>query len=133
MSGPVIFDRRLLRLRRRRAAALVPADFLLARAADDLAERLSSVVRRFDLAADLGTPGKHLRQALAASGKVGILIVVDALADFSLSDTRAREERPPFPLSIENNCMPEMNVVTPEALHDDDRAAQSGIDAFVFR
>ena len=89
MSGPVIFDRRLLRLRRRRAAALVPADFLLARAADDLAERLSSVVRRFDLAADLGTPGKHLRQALAASGKVGILIAVDALADFSLSDTQA--------------------------------------------
>ena len=82
MSGPVIFDRRLLRARRRRAAALVPADFLLARVADDLAERLSSVVRRFDLAADLGTPGNHLRQALAASGKVGVSIAVDPL--FSL-------------------------------------------------
>ena len=90
MSGPVIFDRRLLRARRRRAAALVPADFLLARVADDLAERLSSVLRRFDLAADLGTPGKHLRQALAASGKVGVLISVDALADFSLPGTRGR-------------------------------------------
>lgn len=83
MSGPVIFDRRLLRARRRRAAALVPADFLLARVADDLAERLSSVLRRFDLAADLGTPGEYLRQALAASGKVRVLISVDALADFS--------------------------------------------------
>ena len=82
MSGPVIFDRRLLRARRRRAAALVPADFLLARVADDLAERLSSVVRRFNLAADLGTPGNHLRQALAASGKVGVSIAVDPL--FSL-------------------------------------------------
>jgi SAM-dependent methyltransferase len=90
MSGPVILDRRLLRARRRRAAALVPADFLLARVADDLAERLSSVLRRFDLAADLGTPGKHLRQALAASGKVGVLISVDALADFSLPGTRGR-------------------------------------------
>ena len=48
-----------------------PADFLLARVAEDLAERLSSVLRRFDIAADLGTPGDHLRQALAASGKVG--------------------------------------------------------------
>ncbi|MEA2986580.1 MAG: hypothetical protein QOD94_2834 [Alphaproteobacteria bacterium] len=83
-------DRRLLRARRRRAAALVPADFLLARVADDLAERLSSVLRRFDLAADLGTPGKHLRQELAASGKVGVLISVDALADFSLPGTRGR-------------------------------------------
>ncbi|HET7680243.1 MAG TPA: methyltransferase domain-containing protein [Xanthobacteraceae bacterium] len=85
MQSPVIFDRRLLRARRRRAAALGPADFLLARVADDLAERLSGVLRRFDLAADLGTPGEHLRQALAASGKVGKVIAVDALADFSLS------------------------------------------------
>lgn len=97
MSGPVIFDRRLLRARRRRAAALVPADFLLARVADDLTERLSSVLRRFDLAADLGTPGRHLRQALATSGKVRVLIVVDALADFSLPGTRARAgEREPL-------------------------------------
>src|SRR5688572_5655068 len=88
MSGPVIFDRRLLRARRRRAAALVPADFLLARVADDLAERLSSVLRRFDFAADLGTPGEHLRQALATSGKVRVLIAVDAL--FSLPRLRWR-------------------------------------------
>ena len=89
MSGPVIFDRHLLRARRRRAAALVPADFLLARVADDLAERLSSVSRGFDLAADLGTPGKHLRQALAASDKVSVVMAVNALAD-SLPNTRTK-------------------------------------------
>ena len=42
------------------------------------------MLRRFDFAADLGTPGEHLRQALVASGKVRVLIAVDALADFSL-------------------------------------------------
>ena len=96
MSGPVIFDRYLLRARRRRAAALVPADFLLARVADDLAERLSSVLRRFDFAADLGTPGEHLRQALATSGKVRVLIAVDALADFSLGPRGKAAEGAPL-------------------------------------
>jgi SAM-dependent methyltransferase len=80
MPNPVIFDRRLLRDRRRRAAALVPADFLLARVAKDLDERLGSVMRHFDIAVDLGTPGDHLRRALAASGKVGTVIAVDPLA-----------------------------------------------------
>lgn len=85
MPGPVIFDRRLLRARLRRAKAMGPADFLLVRAADDLAERLASVLRRFDIAVDLGTPGDHLRRALAASGKAGMLIAVDPLAGgFSL-------------------------------------------------
>ena len=96
MPGPVIFDRPLLRARRRRAAALAPADFLLARVADDLAERLSSVVRRFDLAADIGTPGEHLRQRLAASGKVGALVAVDPLATGAPLAIAADEEALPF-------------------------------------
>jgi SAM-dependent methyltransferase len=96
MPGPVIFDRPLLRARRRRAAALAPADFLLARVADDLAERLSSVVRRFDLAADIGTPGEHLRQRLAASGKVGALVAADPLATGAPLAIAADEEALPF-------------------------------------
>ncbi len=79
VPSPIIFDRRLLRARRRRAMALVPADFLLARVADDLAERLASVMRRFDLAIDLGTPGDHLRRALAGKRQGGSLIAVDPL------------------------------------------------------
>jgi hypothetical protein len=62
MTSPVIFDRALLRARRRRAEALVPADFLLARVAEDVAERLSTVTRHFDVAVDLGTPGDHVRR-----------------------------------------------------------------------
>ncbi len=66
MAHPVIFDRRLLRDRLARAAQLGPATFLLERVADDLAARLSAVLRRFDLAVDLGTPSDAVRGALAS-------------------------------------------------------------------
>jgi SAM-dependent methyltransferase len=79
-QNPIIFDRRLLRARRRRAAALGPATFLLDRVADDLAERLATVVRRFELALDLGTPGEAVRAALAALGSVGTVVAADAMA-----------------------------------------------------
>jgi SAM-dependent methyltransferase len=65
MSNPVIFDRRLLRARRARAAALGPVTFLLDRVAVDFAERLSAVLRKFDIAVDLGTPTDALRRAIA--------------------------------------------------------------------
>ena len=67
MPHPLIFDRRLLRARRARAAALGPATFLLERAADDLAGRLSAVLRPFDLAVDLGTPGDAVRRSARRS------------------------------------------------------------------
>jgi SAM-dependent methyltransferase len=76
-QNPIIFDRRLLRARRARAAALGPATFLLEQVADDLAERLSTVLRRFDLAIDLGTPGENVRCNLASL--VGTIVAVDAL------------------------------------------------------
>jgi hypothetical protein len=80
MSGPLIFDRQLLRMRRRRAELLVPADFLLARVAEEMTDRLGGVLRQFELAADIGTPGDHLRKKLLAGGKVGQVIGVDPLA-----------------------------------------------------
>jgi len=76
MSAPRIFDRSLLRGRRRRAQKLGPATFLIDRVADDLADRLASVLRRFALAADLGTPTPALRRLLAP--RVDALIAVDA-------------------------------------------------------
>jgi SAM-dependent methyltransferase len=79
-QGPILFDRALLRRRRRRSLALAPSAFLLERVAEDFGERLEAVLRRFDLALDLGTPGDALRRALAASGKVGTVIAADALA-----------------------------------------------------
>lgn len=51
-----VFDRDLGRHRLARALAAGYPDFLLVRAAEDLAERLDAVLRRFTLAADLGTP-----------------------------------------------------------------------------
>ncbi|MBM3530999.1 MAG: methyltransferase domain-containing protein [Alphaproteobacteria bacterium] len=65
MAPSAIFDRPLLRARRARALALGPAAFLLERVADDFRERLSAVLRRFELAADLGTPGDAVRRKIA--------------------------------------------------------------------
>jgi len=79
MSIPLVFDRHLLRARRRRAAALGPATFLIDRVAGDLAERLAAVLRRFDLAVDLATPTDAVRRALAANDAIGMLIAVDGL------------------------------------------------------
>jgi SAM-dependent methyltransferase len=76
MSAPRVFDRSLLRRRRRRALALGPATFLIDQVADDLADRLASVLRRFALVADLGTPTGAVRCALAP--RVDTLIAVDA-------------------------------------------------------
>lgn len=79
MSSPLIFDAILLRLRRRRAAVLGAETFLIDRVAQDLAERLSVVRRRFELALDLGTPTDAVRRAL--KDRVGTLIAVDAIAE----------------------------------------------------
>lgn len=76
----MIFDRVLLRDRRRRAAALGPATFLLERAADDLADRLAAVLRRFDLALDLGTPGEAVRTALSRLGSIGTILKSETIA-----------------------------------------------------
>ena len=79
-SGPKIFDRRLLRVRQRRARALGPATFLLDHAATELGERLSAVLRQFDVAVDLGTPTDAVRRVLAASGKIGTIVAAVAVA-----------------------------------------------------
>jgi SAM-dependent methyltransferase len=77
-ESPLIFDRRLLRLRRRRALALGPATFLLERAATELAERVAVVLRRFALALDLGTPGDQVRIALSGLVPVGAIVTANA-------------------------------------------------------
>ena len=82
-DNPAIFDRALIRSRRRRAAALAaafgPATFLLDRARDDLVERLAAVLRRFELAVDLGSPGEAVREALSRLDSVGAIVKIDAL------------------------------------------------------
>jgi SAM-dependent methyltransferase len=88
-QGPILFDRALLRRRRRRALELEPSGFLLERVAEDAADRIATILRRFELVLDLGTPGDALRRALAASGKIGTVIAADALAHHAGSDARA--------------------------------------------
>jgi SAM-dependent methyltransferase len=80
-QGPIIFDRRLLRMRRRRAVAMSPATFLLDRVADDITDRLATVLRRFDLAVDLGTPGEAVHLALAGLESIGAIVATDADAE----------------------------------------------------
>ena len=67
MAKPIeIFDSAMARRRLARAASR-PADFLLARAADDIVERLGAVQRRFTAIADIGTPSPVLARALATA------------------------------------------------------------------
>ena len=79
-APPLIVDRGLINRRLdcawARAQGGSQADFLLARAAEDLLDRLSLVKRRFALAADFGSPGPHGAVALAAAGQVDCVIRV---------------------------------------------------------
>jgi SAM-dependent methyltransferase len=91
--NPNVFDRALLRRRRERARALGPETFLIDRVAADLAERLGAVLRQFDVAVDLGTPGDAVRDALAGNAAIGRLITASPLPD---GDVVADEEALPF-------------------------------------
>ncbi len=96
---PLLFDRSLLHARRQRALTLGPATFLLDHAATELGERLSAVLRRFDIAVDVGTPTDAVRRGLAASGKIGTIVaaVTDAYGlDSSFLRVASDEEALPF-------------------------------------
>ncbi len=81
---PQIFDRQRLRRNRARCADNFAAyDFLLARAADDLANRIALQNRRFDRVLCLGASGGYLRRALATQSQadIGQLIESDLTAN----------------------------------------------------
>jgi NADH dehydrogenase [ubiquinone] 1 alpha subcomplex assembly factor 5 len=93
-----IFDRRLLRDRRGRAAGDLQAhDFLLTEIAERLADRLSDIARRFPLALDLGARDGILARTLQGRGGIETLIQSDAsLANARRGDLVADEELLPF-------------------------------------
>lgn len=75
-----LFDTALWLTRKRRALArpTAGADFLMQRVADDLADRLAAVERRFSRAATLFCQTGHAADVLAASGKVDETIRIEA-------------------------------------------------------
>jgi SAM-dependent methyltransferase len=93
---PLVFDRRILRARQKRAMALGPSTFLLDRVAEDFADRLATVLRHFDRALDLGTPTDALRRVLAASGKVDTIVATDPLPGGDGLGVAADTEALPF-------------------------------------
>lgn len=95
-SGPNIFDRRLLRVRQRRARLLTPATFLLDRVAADLGERLFAVLRKFDVAVDLGTPSDAVRRVLATNENIGAVVAAGLADDDASLRVAVDEESLPF-------------------------------------
>ncbi len=75
-DSPVIFDRALLRARRRRVSALGAETFLLDHVAAELVERLGVVKRHFALAADIGSPGDAVSAMLVKSGLIETMLAV---------------------------------------------------------
>ncbi|MCK0198459.1 methyltransferase domain-containing protein [Ancylobacter sp. 6x-1] len=71
-----VFDPAALAARRRRARLLGAEPFLLERVAEDLADRLAAVNRRFPLAADIGTPSGELAATLRGHPGIGRLVSV---------------------------------------------------------
>lgn len=84
MDRHQVFDRNLLLMRRLRALKQHgnSADFLLARAADDLEERLSAVERKFDIAVDLASHTGLAAQALQRSGKAATIVRIEQARQF---------------------------------------------------
>jgi SAM-dependent methyltransferase len=89
-AAPILFDRALLRRRQSRALGIGSATFLLDRVGEDMAERLQAVLREFKTAADVGTPGDQVQNALAG--------LVDTIARTDLPDL----ESVPLPLAAES-------------------------------
>jgi SAM-dependent methyltransferase len=69
---------------------------LIDRVAEDLADRLAAVLRRFEIAVDLGSPGDAVRRALARSNSLATLIAVDPDPATGGAQVVADEEALPF-------------------------------------
>jgi len=98
-SPPALFDRRLLRQRRNRAAhSLHDYDYLLQRVIDDLLDRVESINRDFPRALVLGgggAVGRALKDRPEVAAKIGALIETD-FAERLARDVCVDEEALPF-------------------------------------
>ncbi len=88
-----VFDRRVVRLHRDRAAPAIAAhDFLFKEVAERLADRLEIIRRSFPRALDLGCHGGEMAGALL--GKAGIETVVQADLSPAMASTAAANGQP---------------------------------------
>lgn len=79
LSGPVVFDRGLVVARRNRAATTADAhDFLLRHVAEDIADRLAVVRRRFETALVLGAHNGAVGRRLRALPSVGLIVEAES-------------------------------------------------------
>lgn len=103
--NPIIDTDLAMRRKLRALARQVPGtDFLLRRAAEDLADRIATVARRFPRAATLFSPGDAAAQALLSTGKVDTVEQIaahTALAGPSASRLAAPETVPVEPASLD--------------------------------
>lgn len=99
-----LFDTDLLLVRKLRAlrSAVSGADFLMARVAEDLAERLSTVERRFERAVAAFCITDHAARILAESGKVTDVIRVERDGSFLGADAGLVAEAEVLPLEPES-------------------------------
>lgn len=102
-APPRIFDQPLRDARRRRALrnAVAGADFLLEAVADDLADRLAAVKRRFALAADIASPSSLVARRLAATGQIDRVVRIERLAETRPDVVGDAEALPLAPESID--------------------------------
>lgn len=100
-ATPIVFDRAMLARHRRRAAPHAEQhDFLLARVAEDIADRVHAVNRSFPLAVDLGSHHGLVGRAISEVDAVGSVVFVDssseALDRIDGLKVQADEEALPF-------------------------------------
>ena len=101
-----LFDRALIEARRRRARRIGPATFLLDRVAEDFADRLATVLRRFERAVDLGTPTPAVRDALAGNGAIGTMIAVARAFDGPTVSPRVVADTMPLRVVADDEALP---------------------------
>jgi len=80
-SAPALFDQKAIRLRLQRAIRQGPADFLLARVADDLVDRLAVLTKRFPRALDWASCGPHGAEVLATSDRIDQVVRASLVPD----------------------------------------------------
>jgi SAM-dependent methyltransferase len=106
-AHPLIFDRALLRRRRMRALRLGASTFLLERVAQDLADRLATVMRHFEWAVDLGASDDLVRRTLSRTGQISSIAQLDPLMHaLPLRQQRQQTLSPTFAVAGDEELLP---------------------------